>query len=1053
VSNGALASYTFLPWLRRGLAARIARQDVAGGSPAPRAELPLALSLDTSDGPKVATADLALIGPGEVKSLDPRVIIRRFPRPGEADAQPNYFAHVEFDQPDFPWRHTAARANDGDRLRPWLVLVVLTEDEIESREPPTADGQLPAIHVGSSASLPDLAQSWAWAHVQISALGPGEVASILSILDTQPHRAIARLLCPRRLVPRMRYVAFLTPAFERGRRAALKESLDDAVDALQPAWTDAGSPARQPVYEEWRFTTGAAGDFEFLVRQLMPWPAPATLGIRDMDVSDPGMGLPPAAPRPLQMEGALMSPLARAARVDGVAASAPFVAALRTLVNAPADLLERGGEPVVAPPLYGRWYAAQDRLTPGSPPVWFNDMNADPRFRAAGGLGTAAVQAEQQQLMASAWEQVQGILELNEKYRQAQLARELTERVRQRHLAPLDAETGLLVSAPLHTRIRTSPDTIRAVLRRSPIAGGVGEGQLRRLMRPLGPVGRRQGRRPQAGPPTLLQRMNRGELNPAPRPATPREIGTPGRLGRDAAPGWLTADRLARLPRWLGVLAVLLLLAALALPAGGGSRLSMLMLAAVALGGAIWAHGTLPAARLRTALSRGVLDPDDIRRVPAAAGFVPSERAPGSPGRPTAAPGPPAAPGTAPRPATSPEPATTPMAREAITNFRVALAELHRRLGTPPETPPPLVPASLPQLREKVLAAVDPQVTIALPLRARTRLAPWVAWEYRADPIEPPMPAPRFDQPMYEPLRDLSQDWILPGAGEMPANTVSLLETNQRLIEAYLVGCNHEMTRELRYHEYPIDQRGTYFRQFWDVRGYVPDPGQTLDAETLRDIKPVHAWPRAAGLGANSARRPPPGGAHLVLVVKGEVFRRYPNTIVYACHARIGGSADGANQGKRILSDEQKHPVFRGRLDPDIRFFGFELSAAQARGSSSRDPGADQGWFFVLQEQVSEPLFGLDLPEGYGRPITSWDDLSWGDLVLGPDELTGFTYIDLDADLPDTALVPSSSGAVWHADRGRGATGATAADLAYITLQRPFRVAMHGADLLPPAGA
>jgi len=284
----------------------------------------------------------------------------------------------------------------------------------------------------------------------------------------------------------------------------------------------------------------------------------------------------------------------------------------------------------------------------------------------------------------------------------------------------------------------------------------------------------------------------------------------------------------------------------------------------------------------------------------------------------------------------------------------------------------------------------------------------------------------------------------------VPANTVSLLETNQRFIEAYMLGCNHEMTRELRYHEYPIDQRGTYFRQFWDVRGCVPAPSATPDPEKLRDIKRIHLWPPDARLGANSARPLPPGGAHLVLSVKGEVFRRYPNTVVYACKARIGGPADGENNGKRILSDEQKHPVFRGRLDPDIRFFGFELTADTARGTGA---GAEQGWFFVLQEQVSEPLFGLDAPEGYGRQVTTWDDLSWGDLVLQPDELPGLSYIDLDAELPDTTLVPPSSGAVWHADAGLGPSGATAADLAYITLQRPFRVAMHGADLLPPEGA
>ena len=32
-----------------------------------------------------------------------------------------------------------------------------------------------------------------------------------------------------------------------------------------------------------------------------------------------------------------------------------------------------------------------------------------------------------------------------------------------------------------------------------------------------------------------------------------------------------------------------------------------------------------------------------------------------------------------------------------------------------------------------------------------------------------------------------------------------------------MVGLNHEMARELLWREYPTDQRGSYFRQFWDA--------------------------------------------------------------------------------------------------------------------------------------------------------------------------------------------------------------------------------------------
>ena len=40
---------------------------------------------------------------------------------------------------------------------------------------------------------------------------------------------------------------------------------------------------------------------------------------------------------------------------------------------------------------------------------------------------------------------------------------------------------------------------------------------------------------------------------------------------------------------------------------------------------------------------------------------------------------------------------------------------------------------------------------------------------------------------------------------------------NERFIEAYLAGAQSRVLRELLWREYPTDQRGSYFRQFWDV--------------------------------------------------------------------------------------------------------------------------------------------------------------------------------------------------------------------------------------------
>src|SRR5215813_9926135 len=121
------------------------------------------------------------------------------------------------------------------------------------------------------------------------------------------------------------------------------------------------------------------------------------------------------------------------------------------------------------------------------------------------------------------------------------------------------------------------------------------------------------------------------------------------------------------------------------------------------------------------------------------------------------------------------------------------------------------------------------------------------------DELEPIMDAPSFPQPMYESLRDLSQDFIFPGLDKVPPNTVQLLQTNAKFIESFLVGLNNEMGRELLWRGYPTDQRGTYFHQFWDTR-------TALKPE--RDISPINEWnERALGTTAVGA-----GGDKLVLL-------------------------------------------------------------------------------------------------------------------------------------------------------------------------------------------
>jgi hypothetical protein len=503
-----LAQYGFLSWVRRGVATRIERPD-GGGPPAPRAVVSVHLGFNADA--KSVDVPLALLGSGELASFDVGSVVRTWPRPDVADAESNYFPLVEFREPDLPWRLTPATA-PGARLRPWIVLIVLRGEEATLR-PATEQGALPSLVVNDSASLPDLATSWAWAHVQVSNQPGLTPDRIRDLVVSQSGLVTSRLLCPRRLDPLTRYTAYVVPAFERGRLAGLRQPVPDAVDGLAPAWSPGGAGATLPVYYSWRFHTADEGDFEDLVRRLEPRLLPPEVGIRPMSVADPGGALNgvPAHDGALGLEGALKTVRTQTTPWPETPTKTTFVSRLRQLLNLPAALLA-GSNPelAVAPPLYGRWHAAQPTLEPGSLPLWFHELNQDPRLRVTSGLGTQVVQAKQRELMAGAWLQVEGIRKENEARRLAQLARGAAFSLYARHVLAAADESILTLTTALHAKVKGSPVTIRALLAKSPIPRGVTDASFRRVSRPRGTVGRRQGREEGASPDKLLARLYGG---------------------------------------------------------------------------------------------------------------------------------------------------------------------------------------------------------------------------------------------------------------------------------------------------------------------------------------------------------------------------------------------------------------------------------------------------------------------------------------------------------------------------------------------------------------
>jgi hypothetical protein len=128
-----IATYSFLPWLRAGVANTITAAD-GDATVKARASISVALQLTGQavggGAPLVqpVSQTIALYGPGDIVGIDSRAVVRTEPRNWITNFESNYLAAIDFYDEDFPWRYTpAAPDNSGLKLRPWIALIVLKE--------------------------------------------------------------------------------------------------------------------------------------------------------------------------------------------------------------------------------------------------------------------------------------------------------------------------------------------------------------------------------------------------------------------------------------------------------------------------------------------------------------------------------------------------------------------------------------------------------------------------------------------------------------------------------------------------------------------------------------------------------------------------------------------------------------------------------------------------------------------------------------------------------------------------------------------------------------
>jgi hypothetical protein len=1073
--------YSFLPWLRSGVANSITVAD-GDATVMVRAKLPLDVTLhgaklDGGADDQNLHRDVSLYGPGDIIGIDKRAIVKVEPRDWITSFEPNYLPYVEFYDEDFPWRYTPAKADVArHRLRPWITLVVL-EHNVEFGDGKDVTGKpLPFIELAGTADpakvFPKPDELWAWAHVHanvdLSQNGDPAIAGVLdklrATLSQNPDLAYSRVMCPRRLEPNVSYDAFLIPTFESGRLAGLGQPVPDTQVATESAW--AKGQKQFPYYHRWFFQTGAFGDFEYLVRLLVPKPVDKRVGVRDIDVMHPGSALPPIATPAalggvLKLGGALRVPFDTMSQADQDEVTKfdqwdqpfahPFEEAIAALIDladdyaraVPSDVNPDGDpDPVVTLPLYGRWPALVDRVltapdgTTRLPNAqnWIHRLNLDPRFRVAAGLGTEVVQTNDQKYMAAAWQQVGDVLAANARLRIAQLALSLTWAMHEAHLASLDAERQFLLTSPVHSRIMGSPTTVAALLRASVVPPAVTSGVFRRITRQGTALMKRLGLPPGTAA-RIVGGINDGRWRPAPpKVAPPGAIGMKDAVGAiqpQGEPTWLE-QLLERYP-WLRFLPIVIMLVIGLTALIFGSIAAMILLVLVAplmlkLFDLLkkWSQN----AQTQGSIREEQQTPASVATLPTVSNFVLTR--PGMQFVPQAG------------PADSAEGARFKEGlRDVYTFTQVKFAQPARpRLD-------------LPGLTRTVVSSLHPRLTIPRRMKQVIFLPPRIAGAMvPVETFSPAMAYPVFDVPMYKPLSDLSSELFLPNINLIPHNSLTLLESNQRFIESYMVGLNHEMARELLWNEYPTDQRGSYFRQFWDVSMMLPPDATAAQKEALRDIPELHKWSRFSALGTHNQREQGGTAALLVLVIRGELLKRYPTAVIYAQKARWQDSLGEDRLLVDLLPSEEasppnskvRLPLFEAKVDPDIYFIGFDLTALEAKGGKTL--ASDPGWFFVIKERPGEPRFGMDDVQGATMPrLINWNDLAWNDVGTLPGEnlaldktLAFDTWVEAidHEDKPD----PADAQAQWN-------PSTDAAELAYMLYRVPVMVAVHASRMLP----
>lgn len=967
---------------------------VTASRPVGKARLEGALTLELSDDivglPVTGRAPYTLMAAADVAGLQARAILRTAPAPFARDAETTKLVHVDFADEDLPWRYSPV-PNDPARIRPWLVLLVGTGEElqVEGNLANAWDSVLRAYDL-STVALPGLFPSYLWAHVQET----GDVKH-------------SRLVSPRPLQPQREYVAALVPAFN----AQGKEmwTLEQPADGERIVHRDFGPANVLPVFYSWRFWTGEEGDFETLAAKLhlekagsvgkarLHYPRPVTVEGETLKPEfevggaimslQPDLGrVKPAAMNDEQLLDALRALLQDERYADRVNALMPpgianprdlthdqKIAMLEVLAAPVQAQIEHANEDLDAlntaledsfspqrkiipmPPYGAPWLADPDAQESG----WADTLNDDPRFRGISGLGVWMGVEAQEALMDAAVQQAGALRDAGQRISDLAMGILAAQRLWDRRL-PVERNERLLLFGPLMARMLT--DQGGTVLERitsdtSPLTPALFSGAARRLLR----NGTSRTRHLAGGgggvnPDQVLDTANQPE---AEMDSVPQGVPHIDVLG--FAPGSPLWDELLRLLEILRHIRDELdrvvqdhvreyriqgeptqrELAERLLNAYGEALDSLLR------------QHQLPCEvqELITAMLARLGIPDIERFISFLELALTSETARGRL-----------------------EDALVRAVWHCLMQERCGefVERLHRfsegqdratfcdnlleLFPLPPH--PRQTRIDLARLHDIIAAALDPHKPDAPACR---RVGATIEGLDLSRLVRPEFPI-GLDFPTWELLRQYDKEWLLPGVNGLAKDSITALQTNPSFIDAFLVGINTQFMSEMRWRDLAVARDGTPLRMFWGALDYK-------SGQRRADIEPLREWANSPenDIGDPSHQTIPPGdpdnhtGSRLIIVFRSDLFRRYPSTLVYLYKPQPAGVLDdelkappdlGPVEAAKPPAERRYYgPTFVGTLTPEITFFAFDV----------RPEMLDKYWL-VLDEPPTELRFRNDIP-------------------------------------------------------------------------------------------